>query len=127
MKKLALLLLITISTINFPLRVLMADSYANGKILFSECKSCHELRDEENRIGPHLVELFGRKAGSIQGFAYSDAMLGSTFTWDELTLNEYITAPDKFVQGTRMYFSGISDPRDRKDLIAFLKTESSNE
>lgn len=127
MKALALFTLFAVSIINFPIEIHAADGDSNGKIVFGECKSCHELRDKENRIGPHLVDLFGRKAGTVQDFPYSDAMLESAFTWNERTLNEYITAPEKFLHGTRMYFSGILDPRDREDLIAFLKTETASD
>ena len=101
-----------------------AGNNENGKMLFGECKSCHELGDKENRIGPHLVGIFGRSAGSVEGFLYSDAMSSSAFSWNENTLDQYIAAPQNFLQGTRMYFGGIPDPEDRKDLIAFLKTET---
>ena len=101
-----------------------AENNSNGRMLFSECKSCHELADKENRIGPHLVGIFGRSAGSIEGFLYSDAMLSSTFLWNEHTLDQYLAAPNKFLEGTRMYFGGIPDAKDRKDLISFLKTET---
>ncbi len=101
-----------------------AGNNENGKMRFGECKSCHELADKENRIGPHLVGIFGRSAGSVEGFLYSEAMSSSAFSWNENTLDQYIAAPEIFLQGTRMYFGGIPDPEDRKDLIAFLKTET---
>ena len=104
-----------------------AGNNENGKMLFGECKSCHELADKENRIGPHLVGIFGRSAGSVEGFLYSEAMSSSAFSWNENTLDQYIAAPENFLQGTRMYFGGIPDPEDRKDLIAFLKTETLDE
>ncbi|MBT07052.1 MAG: hypothetical protein CMM32_09105 [Rhodospirillaceae bacterium] len=104
-----------------------AGNNENGKMLFGECKSCHELADKENRIGPHLVGIFGRSAGSVEGFLYSDAMSSSAFSWNEDTLDRYIAAPQNFLEGTRMYFGGIPDPEDRKDLIAFLKTETSDD
>ena len=123
MKKLITLASLII-TANIPNWTHAAGINENGKMLFSEGKSCHELGDKENRIGPHLVGIFGRSAGSVEGFTYSDAMSSSTFSWNETTLDKYIAAPDNFIQGTRMYFGGIPDPEDRKDLIAFLKTET---
>ena len=123
MKKLITLASLII-TANIPNWTHAAGINENGKMLFSECKSCHELGDKENRIGPHLVGIFGRSAGSVEGFLYSEAMSSSAFSWNENTLDQYIAAPENFLQGTRMYFGGIPDPEDRKDLIAFLKTET---
>ena len=126
MKKLITIAALII-TANIPNLTQAAENNENGKRLFSECKSCHELADKENRIGPHLVGIFGRSAGSIEGFSYSDAMASSTFSWNENNLDQYIAEPDKFMRGTRMYFGGIPDPKDRRDLIAFLKAETTDE
>jgi len=123
MKKLFMLaaLIVTVNSTNWTHATGINE---NGKMLFGECKSCHELADKENRIGPHLVGIFGQSAGSVEGFLYSKAMSSSAFSGNENTLDQYIAAPENFLQGTRMYFGGIPDPEDRKDLIAFLKTET---
>lgn len=98
-----------------------AADLAKGRSQFRKCEACHSLKEGENKIGPHLHGLFGRKAGNVPGFAHSTAMKNAGIVWDEKTLDEYITAPAKTVKGTKMVFAGIAKPEDRADLIAFLK------
>ena len=62
------------------------------------------------------------KSGEIPGYAFSDAMKNAGLTWDDATLDEYLTAPMKKVPGTKMTFAGLSDPAARKEVIAYLKT-----
>ena len=94
-----------------------------GKRVFNKCKTCHVLDKEKNRIGPHLVGLFGRKAGSVAGFKYSKAMLGSGIVWDEKTIADYVANPKKFLPGNKMVFPGLKKEDQREDLIAYLKSE----
>lgn len=75
-----------------------------------------------NAVGPSLFGVFGRKAATGAGYAYSDAMKASGKTWDEATLDTYLAAPMKEVPGTKMTFAGQSDPAKRKEIIEFLKT-----
>ncbi len=65
----------------------------------------------------------GRKAGTVPGFSYTSANKNSGVTWDEATLDTYITDPRKFIPGTKMTFAGLKDADDRKALIAFLKNQ----
>ena len=67
------------------------------------------------------VRLFGRRAGSVQGFAYSDAMRNSGIVWSETTLDQFLTNPQAYVPGTRMTFTGLPDAQERADVIAYLK------
>jgi len=98
-----------------------AADIAKGREQFKKCAACHSLEPGVTKIGPHLAGLFGRKAGSVEGFAYSTAMKNSGIVWDEQTLDAYIAAPSKVVKGGKMVFAGIAKPEDRADLIAFLK------
>lgn len=102
----------------------------NGEKVWRKCQSCHEIGvGAEDGIGPQLNYLFGRAAGSIDGFRYSSDMerMGSTgLEWHADTLDRYIENPRALVSGTRMSFRGIKDPQDRADLIAFLRTYSDN-
>ncbi|CBY34180.1 unnamed protein product [Oikopleura dioica] len=66
--------------------------------------------------------LFGRQSGTVPAFNYSDANKGAKVTWTEATFDEYITDPKKYIPGTKMNFAGLKKRRDRKNLIAFLKT-----
>ena len=94
---------------------------AKGKKVFKKCKTCHTLQAGKKKIGPDLAELFGRKAGSVDGFKYSKAMVESGIVWDEATLSEFLTKPKKYVKGTKMAFPGLKKEKQRQDLIAYLK------
>lgn len=96
-----------------------------GKALFSQCKGCHEVgQGARDRIGPHLNGLFGRKAASHDGFAYSKAMqrMGTDgLIWTYQTLNAYIENPRALVSKTRMSYRGMKDEQARADLLAYLR------
>jgi len=94
---------------------------ARGKIVAMQCMACHSLNAGENRIGPSLHGLFGRKAGTVPNFAYSPSMKRSGITWNEEALKSYLPDPQKKVPGTKMLFVGISDPKKIDDVIAYLK------
>ena len=98
-----------------------AADVAKGREQFKKCEACHTLEPGVTKIGPHLAGLFGRKASSVEGFAYSTAMKNSGIVWDEKTMDEYVAAPSKVVKGGKMVFAGIAKPEDRENLIAFLK------
>ena len=69
-------------------QVFAAGDVAAGEKVFKKCKACHVVNKEQNRTGPHLVNLFGRAAGSLEGYKkYSKAMKGSGIVWDEETLD----------------------------------------
>lgn len=100
-----------------------AQDAAAGEKAFAVCKACHQVGDSaKNVVGPVLNGLFGRKAGSVDGYNYSAANKGSGLTWDEATFTDYIKDPKAKVPGTKMAFAGIKDEQKIKDLIAFLHT-----
>jgi len=105
-----------------PAAIANADGDINkGKRIYNKCKACHVINKKKNRIGPHLVGLFGRKAGSVKKFRYSKAMKKSGITWDEKSLDAYLQKPRSFIKGNRMAFPGLRKKKDRDDLIAYLK------
>jgi cytochrome c len=95
-----------------------------GKKTFAKCKACHVLDKEQNRVGPHLVDIFGRAAGAVDGFKYSDAMLNSGITWDEATMDAYIADPKGYIPKNKMAFPGLKDEEDRANVIAYIKQET---
>ncbi|MEM6679315.1 MAG: cytochrome c family protein [Pseudomonadota bacterium] len=100
-----------------------ADAAAGEKI-FRQCKACHVLDKEQNRVGPHLVGIVGRSVGAVDGFKYSKAMLewGEDKAWDDATLAEYLENPRQVVKGTKMAYPGLKKDADRANLIEYLKS-----
>jgi cytochrome c2 len=92
-----------------------------GEQVYRQCQACHVINSEQNRVGPHLVGLFGREAGAVDGFRYSEVMEESDVVWDEDTLDEFLADPAGFMPDNRMAFRGIQDEEARADLIAYLR------
>jgi cytochrome c len=92
---------------------------ARGEEIYARCGACHAL--ETDRTGPRHCGLFGRRAGSVKGFAYSDAMKRSGIVWDARTLDWFLASPTRAVPGTAMGYAGIDDAQERADLIAYLR------
>jgi cytochrome c len=91
-----------------------------GAAVFGQCRACHVADAPSNRVGPHLVGLFGRVAGSVDGFNYSDAMRESGIVWTPETLSIYLADPRGAIPGNRMTFGGVRDEGQRANLIAYL-------
>ncbi|KAK3397320.1 cytochrome c-like domain-containing protein [Sordaria brevicollis] len=98
------------------------DSKKGANLFKTRCAQCHTLEaGGGNKIGPALHGLFGRKTGSVDGYAYTDANKQKGITWDENTLFEYLENPKKYIPGTKMAFGGLKKDKDRNDLITFMK------
>ena len=98
-----------------------AQNVANGKRIFTTCAYCHGLGGFGGAVGPSLKGVVGRRAASVDGFPYSDAMRASNLTWTPANLALFLTAPDATVKGTKMIFPGLPLRSDRADVIAYLK------
>jgi cytochrome c len=85
------------------------------------CRTCHMVREGDNRLGPNLHKVVGRKAGSLPDYAFSSAMKDPGFVWDEEKLDRFIANPDEVVPGNSMKpYGGLTSGDDRKKIIAFL-------
>ena len=104
-----------------PLPALAQDAAAGEKV-FLQCRACHQVGETaKNAVGPLLNGLFGRTAGTIEGYTYSPANKSSGITWDEPTFSDYIKDPRAKIPGTKMVYAGLKDEARIKDLIAYLK------
>ena len=96
-----------------------APDAARGEQIYARCLACHALAYD--RVGPRHCGLFGRRAGSVPQFSYSPAMKKSGIVWNDKTLDRFLTQPLKMVPGSAMTYDGVADPKERADLIAYLK------
>ncbi len=94
----------------------------HGASAFRQCAACHSLLPGEHLTGPSLAGLWGRKAGTVEGFTrYSEALKNSKVVWNEQTLDTWLKDPQGLVADNLMTFPGIPDARQRADLIAYLR------
>ncbi|MER9654330.1 cytochrome c family protein [Mesorhizobium sp. M0152] len=99
-----------------------------GKHVFNRCLACHEATTDRDKVGPHLMGVVGRPAGSAESFLghYSEAMKGAGaagLVWDEANLAQYLKAPRLKVPGNRMAFGGLTSDDDIANVIAYLKAD----
>ena len=103
-----------------PVAAHAADAAA-GEAQFNKCKICHSINAGGPAIvGPNLHGVFGRKAGTLDNFAYSEAMKESGIVWDDETMAKYVRNPKEVVPGGKMAFPGIKDEAQLADLLAYL-------
>ncbi|WP_172328514.1 cytochrome c family protein [Mangrovicoccus sp. HB161399] len=106
--------------VDFATLVAEADP-SKGEKVFGKCKACHKL-DGTNGTGPHLDGVVGRAIGSVDGFAYSDAVAGHGGDWTPENLDHWLANPKDFISGNKMSFAGLKKVEDRADLVAYLQT-----
>jgi cytochrome c len=115
-------ILATVFAAAFASHAFAADAEAGKATFKSLCSTCHSAVAGKNVVGPSLFGIVGRKSGQIEGFHYSAANKSANLTWDEATLDKYLTNPKGVVPGTTMTFAGVRDDTKRADLIAYLAT-----
>lgn len=104
-----------------------ADTMSNGERQFMrKCSICHTLTPgSARRAGPSLYDLFGRQAGTVEDYSYSDALNGSEIVWDEDTIDAlFDIGPEHYIPGTKMPMQRITGAQDRADLVAYLRRET---
>jgi cytochrome c len=92
-----------------------------GQHIFAECTGCHSATPGENKIGPSLASVVGRKSGTVAGYSYSPGMKSANITWDDATLDKFLASPTGFVHGTKMFIN-VPSGTDRQNVIAYLDT-----
>ena len=105
--------------------VCVAEDVAKGKKVYKKCKACHLVNKEKNKVGPHLVGLFGRKAGSVEKYRYSKAMKKAAeggLVWNIKTLDTFLTKPKKMIPKTKMTFRGLKKEKQRNALLCYIKS-----
>lgn len=100
-----------------------APAGGDAQLLFNNaCRTCHTLREGDNRLGPSLHGIVGRRAGSLPEYGYSSAMKQADLVWDAATLDRFIADPDAVVPGNNMKpYNGMTSAEDRARLVDFLK------
>ena len=111
--------IIIILSVLMLISVAHADTKVSGEKVFKRCKSCHSFT--KTKIGPPLGNIFGKKAGSVEGFKYSKAMKKSDIVWNDCSLDSFLKKPRKYIKGTKMMFSGLKKKSYRNALIKYLK------
>ncbi|MGA0594136.1 c-type cytochrome [Enterovirga sp. CN4-39] len=100
----------------------LAQDAGAGERVYAQCRACHQIGEgARNIVGPQLNGLFGRKAGTVEGYTYSAANKNSGLTWDDATFRDYIKDPRAKIPGTKMVYAGLKDEQRITDLIAYLK------
>jgi cytochrome c len=114
-------MLASVGVFSMPPTVHAQGDAAAGEKAFAHCAPCHSNKPGENKFGPSLAGVIGRKSGTEPGYNYSSAMKEANVISDEKSLDEYLQGPGKFVRGTRMVYF-VPNEKDRQDVIAYLKT-----
>jgi cytochrome c len=119
----AILMLLSISSASQTAR---SEAVPAGQLLFNNaCRTCHTTNKGDNRLGPNLYKIVGRKAGSLPNYRYSSAMKDADFVWDEAKLDRFIENPDAVVPGNNMKpYGGLASAGDRAKVTAFLRSLS---
>ena len=96
----------------------------DGQLLFNNaCRTCHSVKEGDNRLGPNLHGIIGRKSGSLNNYPYSDSMAKSDLVWDKPTLDRFIADPGAVVRGNTMQpYGGMPSAEDRAKIIRYLET-----
>lgn len=101
---------------------------SRGAALFGQCIACHSIEPGVHLSGPSLARVWGRRAGTVDGFTrYSDSLGRATVVWDERTLDRWLEHPQSVVPGNLMTFPGLKDAGQRADIVAYLRAAASGQ
>ena len=101
---------------------------ARGATVFAQCAACHSVEPGVHLTGPSLARVWGRRAGTVEGFSrYSEPLMRATVVWDATTLDRWLEEPQAVVPQNLMTFPGLRDARQRADLVAYLKAAAAGQ
>ncbi|TFV78913.1 c-type cytochrome [Bradyrhizobium frederickii] len=96
-----------------------------GKQAFNNsCRTCHSMKEDDNRLGPNLNKIVGRKAGSLPDYSYSSSMKEAGFVWDQDKLTRFMVKPDEVVSGNKMQPYGGVSAEEAAKVVAYLQAAS---
>ena len=99
----------------------------HGEKVFKKCSACHMIAsDGKNMIGPNLWNVFARKAGGVEDYKYSKAMIAYGKKWNFEEMNSYLIKPQSYIKGTKMAFAGLRKEKDRASVILYMNSKSNN-
>ena len=102
------------------------EATSEQQVFNNACRTCHTIKEGDNRQGPNLYKIIGRKAGSLPDYNYSSAMKGAGFVWDKEKLERFIANPDEVVPGNNMKpYGGLASSDDRTRIVSFLQSVAS--
>jgi Cytochrome c2 len=108
-------------------QLLAMGDVGHGQKVFKKCSACHMIAsDGKNMIGPNLWEVIGRKAGSVEDYKYSKAMVAYGKSWTFEEMNLYLIKPQAYIKGTKMAFAGLRKEKDRASVILYMNSKSNN-
>lgn len=124
MPSIAILFLLAAAALAAPPTLAQDKPPEGGQLLFNNaCRTCHTVRQGDNRLGPNLHGIVGRRAGSLPDYGYSGSMKDAGLTWDKPTLDRFIANPDQVVPGHNMKpYGGVASAEDRATIIRYLET-----
>jgi cytochrome c len=102
----------------------LAQDVKKGERVFKRCAACHVVNSDKNRVGPSLQGVVGRKAGAVESFKYSKALMdkaGEGLVWTKENLDTYLTNPKKMIPRGKMAFAGLRKEDQRADVIAYIE------
>jgi cytochrome c len=100
----------------------LAQDVTAGETSFGKCRACHSIgAGAQNKLGPQLNGIDGRKCGSVGGFSYSEANRNCLFVWNEAVFLDYIKDPTLKIPGTKKLFSGVKDETEARNLWSYLR------